>query len=55
MDAMAGYLLLTGNTGLDNLDAWMLKNKSADWDVYAATKASASSGPKATGKSRKSG
>lgn len=38
-DAMGGYLLLTGNAGLDNIDAWMLKNKSADWDVYAASKA----------------
>jgi hypothetical protein len=37
--AMAGYLLLTGTAGLDNLDAWTLKNKSASWDVYAATKA----------------
>lgn len=38
--AMGGYLLLTGNAGLDNLDAWMLKNKSASWgDTYAVTKA----------------
>jgi hypothetical protein len=30
--AMVGYLLLTGNAGLDRLDAWTFKNKSASWE-----------------------
>ncbi len=29
---MVGYLLLTGNAGLDRLDAWTFKNKSASWE-----------------------
>lgn len=33
--AMIGYLILTGNAGLDRLDAWTFKNKSASSDdVY---------------------
>ena len=37
---MAGYLVLAGNAGLDNIDAWKLRNKSSPFnEVFSAMSA----------------